>query len=220
MAVESPDRSRLRAFAEDYGLLVVAGTFFVLAAAGVALFVFGDEEFAKQLIDDYGLAALLPIFVLEGAMLLYFAPSEALVPGAIEFLATTPSGYDWPVIVLIFVVATVGATAGQVALFELAKRGGREWLLQKPWFRIDESKLDRFDRWFDRWGRVAVPVSNALLFTRGMVTVPAGVAEMDIREFAALSALGTLVFESWLALTYHFASESGAIDALIHLLPV
>jgi len=212
MAVESSDRSRLHAFAEDYGLLVVAGTFFLLAAAGVTLFVFGDEQLARELIDDYGLAALLPIFVLEGAMLLYFAPSEALVPGAIEFLATTPSGYDWPVVVLVFVVATVGATAGQVALFELAERGGREWLLQKPWFRVEESKLDRFDRWFDRWGRVAVPVSNALLFTRGMVTVPAGVAEMDVREFAALSAAGTLVFETWLALAYHYAVELGLLN--------
>ena len=116
MAVESPDRSRLRSFAEDYGLLVVAGTFFLLAVAGVVLFVFGDEELARELIDDYGLAALLPIFVLEGAMLLYFAPSEALVPGAIKFLATTPSGhYDWSTVALIFVVATVGATGTSVA---------------------------------------------------------------------------------------------------------
>lgn len=212
MASLESDRSRARTFAEDYGLLVVAGTFFLLAVAGVTLFVFGDEEFARQLIDDYGLAALLPIFVLEGAMLLYFAPSEALVPGAIQLLATTPSGYEWGTIALIMLVSVVGATAGQVALFELARRGGREWLLQKPWFRIDESKLDRFDRWFDRWGRVAVPVSNALLFTRGMVTVPAGVAEMDVREFALLSAVGTLVFETWLALAYHYAIELGLLE--------
>jgi membrane protein DedA with SNARE-associated domain len=211
-SLDSTRRSRLRGFAEDYGLIVVAGFFFLLAVAGAVLFVFGDEQFAQRIIDTYGLPALLPIFVLEGAMLLYFAPSEALVPGAIEFLATAPSGYQWATIALIFAVATVGATLGQVALFQLAKRGGREWLLQKPWFRIDESKLDRFDRWFDRWGRVAVPVSNALLFTRGMVTVPAGVAEMDIREFAALSALGTLVFETWLALAYHYAVELGLLN--------
>jgi membrane protein DedA with SNARE-associated domain len=40
-----------------------------------------------------------------------------------------------------------------------------------------------------------VPVSNSLLFTRGMLTVPAGFAEMRDREFVALSALGTLSFE-------------------------
>jgi membrane protein DedA with SNARE-associated domain len=211
-SLESTNQSRLRNFAEDYGLLVVAGTFFLLAAAGVVLFVFGDEEFAQRIIDDYGLPALLPIFVLEGAMLLYFAPSEALVPGAIELLATTSSGYQWGTILFIMVVATAGATAGQVALFQLAKRGGREWLLQKPWFRIEESKLDRFDGWFDRWGKWAVLVSNALLFTRGMLTVPAGVAEMDVREFAALSAVGTVIFETWLALAYHYAVSLGLLN--------
>ncbi|WP_415379546.1 DedA family protein [Halosimplex sp. TS25] len=211
-SLETADRSRLRGFAEDYGLILVAGFFFALAVAGVVLFVFGDEAFAQRIIDDYGLPALLPIFVLEGAMLLYFAPSEALVPGAIEFLATEPSGYEWGTIALIFVVATVGATVGQVCLFLLAKRGGREWLLQKPWFRIEESKLDRFDGWFDRWGKWAVLVSNALLFTRGMLTVPAGVAEMDVREFAALSAVGTVIFEAWLAVAYHYAVSLGLLN--------
>ena len=217
----SPDfRSRLRVFAEDYGLLVVAATFFVLAVAGGVLFVVGDKQLARSLIDDYGLAALFGIFVLEGAMLLYFAPSEALVPAAITLLAETQSGFDWAVVGLIMVVAVTGATVGQTALFVLAQRGGREWLLEKPWFRISEAKLDRFDRWFDRWGRPAVPVSNALLFTRGMLTVPAGVAEMDIREFAALSALGTLVFESWLAIGAYYAIELGVFDAIGGALPV
>jgi len=213
-------RSRLRVFLEDYGLLVVAGTFFLLAVAGAVLFLIGDEAFARRLIRRYGLLALVFIFVLEGAMLLYFAPSEALVPAAIGALATTEGGYDWGVVAAIMVVAVVGATVGQTALFLLAKRAGREWLLEKPWFRIEESKLDRFDRWFERWGRPAIPVSNALLFTRGMLTVPAGIAELDVREFVVLSALGTLVFESWLALTFHLASESGALDALFDLLPV
>jgi len=212
--------SRFRVFLADYGLLVVAGTFFLLAVAGAVLFLVGDEEFARGLIQDYGLLALVFIFVLEGAMLLYFAPSEILVPAAIGALAKTNGGYDWVMVGSIMLVAVVGATAGQTALFLLAKRAGREWLLEKPWFRIEESKLDRFDRWFERWGRPAVPVSNALLFTRGMLTVPAGIAEIDVREFAVLSALGTLVFESWLALTFHFASESGALDVLFDLLPV
>jgi len=213
-------RPRLRAFFADYGLLVVAGTFFLLALAGVALFLVGDEALARRLIQQYGLLALGFVFVLEGAMLLYFAPSEALVPAAILALAETEAGYDPVAVGLIMLVAVVGATAGQVALFSLARRGGREWLLEKPWFRIEESSLDRFDRWFQRWGRPAIPISNALLFTRGMLTVPAGIAELDVREFAALSALGTLVFESWLALTIHFASESGIVDVVAGSLPL
>ena len=133
----------------------------------------------------------------SGAMLLYFAPSEALVPVSIGVLAG--GGADWAMVALILAIAVAGATTGQTLLFLLAQRGGRQWLLEKPWFRVSEDRLDRFDGWFHRYGRPAVPVSNALLFTRGMLTVPAGVSEMRVREFAALSALGTLLFESWLA---------------------
>ncbi|WP_255152632.1 DedA family protein [Halorarius halobius] len=144
--------------------------------------------------SEYAFLILLGVFVLEGAMLMYVMPSEGIVPAAILLLGESPVEYA-----LIIGVAVVGATIGQFALFSLAKRGGREYLLEKRWFRISEEKLDRFDGWFDRWGPVVVPVSNSLLFTRGMLTVPAGLAEMDDREFVALSALGTLSFECILA---------------------
>jgi membrane protein DedA with SNARE-associated domain len=145
--------------------------------------------------SPYALLILLGIFVLEGAMLMYFIPSEGVVPAAILLM-----GGSLTQNVLIITIAVVGATAGQFVLFSLAKRGGREYLLEKRWFRISENRLDRFDGWFERWGPVVVPVSNSLLFTRGMLTVPAGFAEMRDRDFILLSALGTLSFETILAL--------------------
>ena len=157
------------------------------------------SEVAERLLSQYGLVALFVVFVIEGAMLLYFAPSESLVPTAVWLADRGAQGTPWPSVAAIIAVSVVGATVGQYALFSLAKRGGREYLLEKSWFRISEEKLERFDGWFDRWGPVVVPVSNALLFTRGMLTVPAGFAEMDDREFVALSALGTLIFETALA---------------------
>ena len=202
-------------FIEDYGLIVIAVTFVLLAIAGVVLFVVGDRAFAEEMINTYGLYALFFILILEGAMLLYFAPSESLVPVSIGVLAYSPGGgYDWTMIAAILAVAVVGATIGQTALFLLARRAGREWLLQKPWFRISEDQLDRFDGWFLKWGRPAIPISNALLFTRGMLTVPAGVSEMRVSEFVALSALGTLLFQSWLALAFIYAIELGVLDLL------
>jgi len=202
MTADSPAataRSPVRVFAEDYGLVVVAGLFAALGVAGIALYVFGDTSDAETLLRRYGLVALLFVFVLEGAMLLYFAPSEALVPAAVTVLARSGEGYDAPTVAAILLVAVAGATVGQTTLFLLAKRGGREWLLARPWFRVDEARLDRFGEAFDTYGVLAVPASNTLLFTRGMLTVPAGVAGMTTRRFVALSALGTLAFELVLA---------------------
>jgi len=210
MAPDTTDaRSPLGVFAEDYGLLVVAGLFAVLGVAGIALYVFGDTSYAQSLLRRYGLVALLFVFVLEGAMLLYFAPSEALVPAAVTVLAQRGEGYHLPTLVAVLLVAVFGATVGQTTLFLLAKRGGREWLLARPWFRVDEARLDRFGGAFDRYGVLAVPASNTLLFTRGMLTVPAGVAGMTTRRFVALSALGTLSFELLLA-----GAAMGALELL------
>lgn len=162
------------------------------------------SAFARNLLGEYGLLALLLIFVVEGAMLLYFAPSESLVPAAIVLF-----GQSLAEIALIIGISVVGATIGQYALFVLAKRGGREYLLERRWFRLSADRLDRFDAWFDRWGPLVVPASNALLFTRGMLTVPAGLAKMDDRLFVVLSAVGTLVFQTILA-----ALTLGALEFL------
>lgn len=149
---------------------------------------------SEILASDYALFILLGVFVLEGAMLMYFMPSEGIVPAAVVLFGGSLTNAA-----LVIGIAVVGATLGQFALFSVAKRGGREYLLERRWFRISEGKLARFDGWFDRWGPIVVPVSNSLLFTRGMLTVPAGFAEMDDREFLLLSALGTLSFETILA---------------------
>ena len=189
--------ARLRTLLERYVLHLAAGVTLACLVAGVYLFAVADSAFAERLLDRYGLVALFFILVLEGAMLLYFAPSEALVPAGVTLLADGPD--DYATVAAVIGVAVVGATVGQFALFTVAKRAGREYLLEQSWFRVSGSQLERFDGWFDRWGPVAVPVSNALLFTRGMLTVPAGLADMDDATFVALSALGSLVFQAWLA---------------------
>jgi membrane protein DedA with SNARE-associated domain len=151
---------------------------------------------AEHLLAQYGYLALFCIFLLEGAMLLYFAPSESLVPGAI-ILLTNQSPIE---IIFVIGIAVIGATIGQTALFLLAKRGGRKYLLNHRWFRVSEERVEQFDQWFERWGTLSITASNTLPFVRGMLTVPAGFARMDSHYFIFVSALGTIIFESILAL--------------------
>ncbi|WP_435319824.1 DedA family protein [Haloarchaeobius sp. TZWSO28] len=200
-------RDSTRRIALDYGVFVLFGFF---AVVGVWLFLNRDAAFFEVLLERYWLAALFAIFILEGAMLLYFAPSESLVPVAIGLaIETDIAPNTLPVYALIIGTAVAGATIGQYVLFLLAKRWGRERLLERPWFRISDDQLGRFERWFGKWGLLAVPVSNTLLFTRGMLTVPAGLSEMDDHQFILLSALGTLSFEIILALVTMGVLELG-----------
>lgn len=156
--------------------------------------------------SEYAFLVLLAVFVLEGAMLMYIMPSELIVPSAILLIGDT-SKLLAPDNLVIIGIAVAGATVGQYVLFKVAERGGRDYLLGKRWFRISEEKLDKFDGWFQRWGPIVVPLSNTMLFTRGMLTVPAGFSELDGRRFMALSALGTLSFELILAGLFVFSGR-------------
>jgi membrane protein DedA with SNARE-associated domain len=147
--------------------------------------------------SEFGLLVLFGVCVLEGAMMLRFMPSELVVPSALLLIGSSP-----PQVVLVVAIAVVGTTVGQYVLFKLLRRGGREYLLQKRWFRVSESRLDTLDAWFDRWGAIAVPVSNTMLAIRGLLTIPAGLSEMDRLTFIFLSAAGSLCFQSILAGLY------------------
>lgn len=147
--------------------------------------------------SELAFVVLLGICILEGAMLLRFMPSELVVPAALALI-----GSSIPYAITIVAVAVVGTTIGQFVLFCLVRRAGREYALQKRWFPLTESRLERFDTWFDRWGGIAVTASNTMLFVRGVLTVPAALSEMDGRSFVALSAIGSLSFQSILAALY------------------
>lgn len=177
--------------------LLTAALALVLEYGGLAAIGAEASTAAVSLLDRWGYPALLGVFVLEGLMLLYLAPSESLVPAAVVAFGDRPG-----TLVAILSIAVVGATLGQVGLFVVVRRAGRAYVLERRWFGVSEAQLDRFDAWFQRWGPVAVPVTNTMLVVRGMVTVPAGLSDMRLRTFVVLSAIGTLCFEAaLLALT-------------------
>lgn len=157
--------------------------------------------------SEFAFVVLFGISVLEGAMMLRFMPSELVVPSALLLIGSSISEA-----ITIVLVVVVGTTVGQFILFSLVRRGGRNYVLQKSWFPVNESRLDRVDGWFDRWGPIAVPVSNTMLFVRGLLTVPAGLSDMDRRLFVALSALGSLSFQTILAALYLLVDYQFVLD--------
>jgi membrane protein DedA with SNARE-associated domain len=149
------------------------------------------------LTSEFGLIILLGLCLLEGTMMLRFMPSELVVPAALLVI-----GSSIPTVFAIVTIAVVGTTIGQAVLFVVVRRGGREYVLERGWIPISETRLDRFDAWFDRWGLLAVPISNTMLFVRGICTFPAGLSTMRLRTFVVLSAVGSLSFQSILAGLY------------------
>ena len=95
------------------------------------------------------------------------------------------------------VAATLGSVSGAVVLYALGRLGGRPLLLRYGQvLRLDERRLDRADDWFDRHGPKIVFLGRMLPGVRSVVPVPAGLSEMRVPVFLALTALGSALWNA------------------------
>jgi membrane protein DedA with SNARE-associated domain len=174
----------------------------------------GFEQAAVHFLQSYGYLALFVLLALETAMILHFVPSELIVTVAAATLATNTTQ-----LVLVVAVSTLGATAGSLMLYAFARYGGRRFLDRHPhFFGLDAERRGRLDSWFQRpAGESLVFFLRLLPFLRAAVSIPAGLAGMDLRKFTIYSAAGSLVFNAALAYSAFAARANPDIMAEIHV---
>ena len=75
----------------------------------------------------------------------------------------------------------------------LADRHGR-------WLTMTSDDVDTASDWFDRYGASAVFFGRLIPTVRTLISVPAGIARMDLLRFLAWSTMGTLIWTAFLTL--------------------
>ena len=79
--------------------------------------------------------------------------------------------------------ASVAYAIGYFGRIEILHQHGRK-------IHLTPERLERAERWFARYGNLAVPVCRVLPLVRAYMSFPAGAARMPYGRFLALSALG------------------------------
>jgi membrane protein DedA with SNARE-associated domain len=93
------------------------------------------------------------------------------------------------------VAGTLGYLVGSVIGWWVGHYGGRPLLERRGrWLHLTPEKLDRAERWFDRWDVWAVLVGRITPVVRSFISIPAGVFEMPLAPYTALTALGSAVW--------------------------
>jgi membrane protein DedA with SNARE-associated domain len=139
-------------------------------------------------------------------------PSELILP-----LAGFYVGQGEMTFVLAVLAATLGSVAGALLLYTLARFGGRRVVLRLgKVLRVKERDLDRGDEWFDRHGGWVVLFGRLVPGARSLVSIPAGLSEMPVVRFTALTALGSTVWNCALigagwALGEHYEKVGGVV---------
>ncbi len=163
-------------------------------------------------VSKYGYLAVFVYMALETAFILHFAPSELVVPFAATQLVHDPISFG-----LFVIDATVGATVGSVLAYYVIGKNS-EYVLDRWGYliHVSDDDIDRGQRWFGRWGESSVFWGRMLPLMRAAISIPAGIAEMNVRKFVTYSASGAFVFNLLLTfLVYNGAGETSPLGLLL-----
>jgi membrane protein DedA with SNARE-associated domain len=95
---------------------------------------------------------------------------------------------------------TIANTLGCMVGWAIGRYGGRPLLDRHGrWLHVTPARIDRAERWFDRFGVLAVPLGLATPLVRSFVAIPAGIARMPLLRFTVLAAIGCALFSFGLA---------------------
>lgn len=154
-------------------------------------------------IGDYGFYAVFWLMfvdaVLPAASEVVMVYAGAVASGAIAGQSVSLFGHTFesgfPAYLAMALAGTVGYLLGSILGWWIGIRGGRPWLEHHGrWLHLNTEKLDRAERWFERWEDEAVFLGRVTPVVRSFISVPAGVFEVPIRRYTVLTAIGSAVW--------------------------
>lgn len=129
-------------------------------------------------------------------------PSEVVVPPAAYFASTEGSNLN---IYLVVVFATLGALIGALVNYYLSVWIGRPLVYKFANSRfghmclIDEAKVVKAEQYFDKHGAISTFIGRLIPAVRQLISIPAGLARMNLAKFVLYTSLGAGVWNIVLA---------------------
>jgi len=123
-------------------------------------------------------------------------PSEIILPYGGYLVSTGRLEFFWAAM-----AGTAGGTFGSVVSYYMGLWGGRPFLYRYGrYFGVTPQKLALAEEWFARYGEATVFFTRLLPVIRTFISLPAGVARMNLTRFVVYTFLGSLPWS--LLLTY------------------
>ena len=124
--------------------------------------------------------------------------------------------------VLVVAAATLGNLVGSLLAFLLTRRYGRMLVLGPGRrFGLSEGHLRLAERFFDRFGSLAVFIGRLLPVVRTYISFPAGLVDMSVLRFTILTLLGSIPWNFALAYAgYRLGRDYQAIEHTLGLFTI
>jgi membrane protein DedA with SNARE-associated domain len=117
-------------------------------------------------------------------------PSEIIMPFGGYLVSTGEMNLYW-----VATAGAIGCNIGSIPAYELGKRGGRAAVIRwGKYVLLDTYDLDLAERFFNRFGSLAVLIARMLPIVRSFIAFPAGIARMPLGKFHIYTFIGSWPF--------------------------
>lgn len=165
------------------------------------------QEWIIEVINQFGYWGIMILIAVEN--IFPPIPSEVILTFG-GFITTYTELKVWGVVIF----ATIGSLIGAIVLYgvgRLLKPERLELWLSGKWakrLRFKKEDVDKAVSWFHKQGNVTVFFCRFIPIVRSLISIPAGIAKMNMVSFLVLTTIGTFIWNIVLVNLGAFAGES------------
>ncbi len=166
----------------------------------INLSIFDASSFFQWFMDNASYWFVFVFMAVESSFVPF--PSEVVVPPAAYLAVHDDSSMN---IYMVVVVATAGAIVGALVNYYLSMWLGRPIIYKFAESRVgrvfllNKEKVEKAEDYFNRHGAVSTFVGRLIPAIRQLISIPAGLARMNIVKFVSFTGLGAGVWNVVLA---------------------
>lgn len=174
----------------------------VNVAASSSSLTQGIADWATHLLETTGYWGLIFLMALES--MIAPIPSEAVMPFA-GFLIVEGT-FSWAGVV---VFSTIGSIIGSLISYYLGYWGGRPVVLKVgKYFLLDKSHLEATEKYFTKKGEITILIARFIPVVRHLISIPAGLAKMNIWKFLIYTVIGASCWNTMLAVAGYYLKNN------------
>ena len=184
----------------------------------IPLALFDANQFFQWFVENASYVFVFVFMVIESSFIPF--PSEVVVPPA-AYLACSNTGVGADMNIFgVVIVATLGALVGAFINYYLALWIGRPVVYAfsdtkiAHTLLINREKVEKAEAYFDKHGAISTFVGRLIPAIRQLISIPAGIARMNVVQFAIFTFLGALVWNSVLGALGYWLSTFVTPDQL------
>ncbi len=154
------------------------------------------EEAAKVATNLISTSGYFGVFILMAAeSTMVPLPSELVMPFA-GYLAYTGK-FNF---LFVCFISALGTIFGSLLSYYIGEYGGEPFLEKYgKYLLINKRDLEWTHKWFNHHGEKTIFISRFIPVVRHLISIPAGIAEMNIKRFTIFTFLGGFLWNTFLA---------------------